>query len=94
MQPRGPSEGLVDAGAESLNNGIDSNEIVVEGQPDDDGDKGSEDEDGELGEDDDEMDGQHAAQAVREGEEVGEPDDELVEDAEAQYLDRKQMEEQ
>lgn len=31
-----PTDGIDDVGEESVNNGIDSNEIIVEGQADDD----------------------------------------------------------
>lgn len=36
MQKEIPTDDIDDAGEESVNNGIDSNEIVVEGQGDDD----------------------------------------------------------
>lgn len=36
LQHEGPTDEIDDAGEESVNNGIDSNEIVVEGQHDED----------------------------------------------------------
>lgn len=94
MQARGPSESHGEAGAESLNNGIDSNEIVVEGQQDDE-EKGSEDEEGLQDQDDDgDIGDQLAEQAQREDQEVGESVQELVGDAQVQYLDQEELEAQ
>lgn len=94
MQARGPSESHGEAGVESLNNGIDSNEIVVEGQQDDE-EKGSEDEEGLQDQNEDgDIGDQLAEQAQRDDQEVDESVQELVGDAQVQYLDQEELEAQ
>jgi hypothetical protein len=95
MRHRAEAEELGAAGGESVNNGIDSNEIVVERQPDeidvDDANKSSADEDDEQG-DDDGMGGRDpTAQAEEEGEDEGEPGDEMDSAPDGQYLGHEQL---
>ena len=83
MPPPGHQDGLGDTGQESRNEGIDSNEIVVEGDADQDMGEGSEQDGGELAGDED-LGEQEDDEVEGEGED-DEEEDGMMQDPEGRY---------
>ena len=82
MPPPGHQDGLGDTGQESRNEGIDSNEIVVEGDADQDMGEGSEQDGRELAGDDD-LAGHEDDEA--EGEDEDDEEEGMMQDPEGRY---------